>query len=183
MSLVSYLSLSKDPGKMAYEVRRTLNTYRIFLDRQIQCIDMCNVVKKAEWILLPDEKENVSKSPKNSNADKENDDGDIEKNLYKISLKPINDKDDLDVFFTEENISQLYEIDPVEDKKKIVDQEQENLKKIEEDSKKDLEMIKLTMESKKNDIIDFIIDNIMQVHMEFPEMVKKRYVKKKKGKK
>lgn len=119
MSLVSYLSLSKDPGKMAYEVRRTLNTYRIFLDRQIQCIDMCNVVKKAEWILLPDEKENVSKSPKNSNADKENDDGDIEKNLYKISLKPINDKDDLDVFFTEENISQLYEIDPVEDKKKI----------------------------------------------------------------
>ena len=78
MSLVSYLSLSKDPGKMAYEVRRTLNTYRIFLDRQIQCIDMCNVVKKAEWILLPDEKENVSKSPKNSNADKENDDGDVE---------------------------------------------------------------------------------------------------------
>ena len=71
----------------------------------------------------------------------------------------------------------------LEDKKKIVDQEQENLKKIEEDSKKDLEMIKLTMESKKNDIIDFIIDNIMQVHMEFPEMVKKRYVKKKKGKK
>ena len=44
-------------------------------------------------------------------------------------------------------------------------------------------MIKLTMESKKNDIIDFIIDNIMQVHMEFPEMVKKRYFKKKKGKK
>ena len=54
---------------------------------------------------------------------------------------------------------------------------------MEEDSKKDLEMIKLTMESKKNDIINFIIDNIMQVHMEFPEMVKKRYVKKKKGKK
>ena len=54
---------------------------------------------------------------------------------------------------------------------------------MEEDSKKDLEMIKLTMESKKNDIIDFIIDNIMQVHMEFPEMVKKRYVKKKKRKK
>ena len=32
-------------------------------------------------------------------------------------------------------------------------------------------------------IIDYIIKNVMNVNMEFPEMVKKRYVKKKKGKK
>ena len=32
-------------------------------------------------------------------------------------------------------------------------------------------------------IIDYIIENIAKVNMEFPEMVKKRYVKKKKGKK
>ena len=39
------------------------------------------------------------------------------------------------------------------------------------------------VESKKDNIIDFIINNVMNVNMEFPEMVKKRFVKKKKGKK
>ena len=71
----------------------------------------------------------------------------------------------------------------LEDKKLIVDQEQENLQKVEEESKKELEDIKLTLETKKGDIIDYIINNIMQVNMEFPEMVKKRFVKKKKAKK
>ena len=64
-----------------------------------------------------------------------------------------------------------------------MDQEQENLQKVEEESKKELEDIKLTLETKKGDIIDYIINNIMQVNMEFPEMVKKRFVKKKKAKK
>ena len=68
----------------------------------------------------------------------------------------------------------------LEDKKLIVDQEQENLQKMEEESKKELEEIKLTLETKKGDIIDYIINNIMKVNMEFPEMVKKRFVKKKK---
>ena len=71
----------------------------------------------------------------------------------------------------------------LEDKKKMVDKEQENLQKFEEDSKKELEDIKLLLETKKVDIIDYIIKNIMDVNMEFPEMVKKRFVKKKKGKK
>ena len=57
------------------------------------------------------------------------------------------------------------------------------MKKFEEDSKKELEDIKLLLETKKVDIIDYIIKNIMDVNMEFPEMVKKRFVKKKKGKK
>ncbi len=64
-----------------------------------------------------------------------------------------------------------------------MDQEQENLQKMEEESKKELEEIKLTLETKKGDIIDYIINNIMKVNMEFPEMVKKRFVKKKKAKK
>ena len=65
----------------------------------------------------------------------------------------------------------------------MVDKEQENLQKFEEDSKQELEDIKLLLETKKVDIIDYIIKNIMDVNMEFPEMVKKRFVKKKKGKK
>ena len=65
----------------------------------------------------------------------------------------------------------------------MVDKEQENLQKFEEDSKKELEDIKLLLETKKVDIIDYIINNIMKVNMEFPEMVKKRFVKKKKAKK
>ena len=64
-----------------------------------------------------------------------------------------------------------------------MDQEQENLEKYEEESKKELEDIKLLLETKKVEVIDYIINNIMNVNMEFPEMVKKRFVKKKKGKK
>ena len=64
----------------------------------------------------------------------------------------------------------------------IVDQEQENLQKLEEESKNELEEIKLTLEKKKDEIIDYIINNIMQVNMEFPEMVKKRLKKKKEKK-
>ena len=64
----------------------------------------------------------------------------------------------------------------MEDKKQIVEQEQENLQKYEEESKKELEEIKTSLETKKNDIIDYIINNIMEVKMEFPEMIKKRLV-------
>lgn len=118
MSLVSYLSLSTNPGKMAFEARKTLKPYRDFLNRQIQCIDRCNVVKKAEWTPFTDETENTNKT------DPEGSDNEIEKvknkrTLYKIRLNPISEKDDLDIFFTEENISQLYAIDPVEDNNKI----------------------------------------------------------------
>lgn len=118
MSLVSYLSLSTDPGKMAFEARKTLKPYRDFLNRQIQCIDRCNVVKKAEWTPFTDETENTNKT------DQEGSDNEIDKvknkrTLYKIHLNPISEKDDLDIFFTEENISQLYAIDPVEDNNKI----------------------------------------------------------------
>ena len=58
-----------------------------------------------------------------------------------------------------------------------------DLQKREEESAKELEDIKNMVESKKDNIIDFIINNVMNVNMEFPEMVKKRFVKKKKGKK
>lgn len=103
---------------MAFEARKTLKPYRDFLNRQIQCIDRCNVVKKAEWTPFTDETENTNKT------DPEGSDNEIEKvknkrTLYKIRLNPISEKDDLDIFFTEENISQLYAIDPVEDNNKI----------------------------------------------------------------
>ena len=71
----------------------------------------------------------------------------------------------------------------LEEKKNVIDKEKENLQKIEEDSAKELEDIKKIVEDKKENIIDFIITNIMNVNLEFPEMVKKRFVKKKKGKK
>ena len=71
----------------------------------------------------------------------------------------------------------------LEDKKILVNQEQKNLDILEKESNKELEGIKSIMEEKKDNIIDYIIDNIMKVNLEFPEMVKKRFVKKKKGKK
>ncbi len=71
----------------------------------------------------------------------------------------------------------------LEDKKRIVDLEQEDLQKKEEESAKELEDIKNIVELKKDSITDFIITNVMNVNMDFPEMVKKRFVKKKKGKK
>ena len=58
-----------------------------------------------------------------------------------------------------------------------------NLQKMEEESTKELEDIKNMVENKKDNIIDYIVNNVMQVNMEFPEMVKKRFAKKKKEKK
>ena len=57
------------------------------------------------------------------------------------------------------------------------------MQKKEEQSAKELEDIKNLVEIKKDSITNFIINNVMNVNMEFPEMVKKRFVKKKKGKK
>ncbi len=57
------------------------------------------------------------------------------------------------------------------------------MQKYEEESKIELQNIKKAVKTKKDEITDFIIDNIMKVQMEFPEMIKKRFVKKKKGKK
>ena len=71
----------------------------------------------------------------------------------------------------------------LDEQKIIIDKGKENLQKLEEDSAKELEEIKQIVENKKENIIDFIITNIMDVKMEFPEMVKKRFVKKKKVKK
>ena len=71
----------------------------------------------------------------------------------------------------------------LEDKKKVVDSEQAKLDEQEEKSAQELEDIKKMAELKKDNIADYIITNIMKVNMEFPEMVKKRFVKKKKGKK
>ena len=71
----------------------------------------------------------------------------------------------------------------LEKKKAEVDLEKADLQKKEEESAKELEEIQNSVERKKDDIIDFIITNVMNVKTEFPEMVKKRFVKKKKGKK
>ena len=70
----------------------------------------------------------------------------------------------------------------LEVKKSEVDLEKADLEKKEQESAQELEEIKNSVESKKDTIIDFIITNIMEVNMQFPEMVKKRFVKKKKGK-
>ena len=71
----------------------------------------------------------------------------------------------------------------LEKKKEVVDLEQADLQKKEEESVQELEEIKKSVELKKDNIIDFIISNVMKVNMEFPEMVKKRFKeKKKKGK-
>ena len=70
----------------------------------------------------------------------------------------------------------------MEEKKGIVDQEKTDLLKKEEESAKELEDIKNMVENKKDDIIDYIIHNVMNVNMEFPEMVKKDLLKKRKVK-
>ena len=70
----------------------------------------------------------------------------------------------------------------LDQKKKEVDLEKADLQKKEQESLQELEEIKDGVEAKKDTIIDFIITNIMNVNMQFPEMVKKRFVKKKKGK-
>ena len=70
----------------------------------------------------------------------------------------------------------------LDEKKKEVDLEKADLQRKEQESLQELEDIKDGVEAKKDYIIDFIITNIMNVNMQFPEMVKKRFVKKKKGK-
>ena len=70
----------------------------------------------------------------------------------------------------------------LDEKKKEVDLEKADLQKKEQESIQELEEIKDEVEAKKDSIIEFIITNIMNVNMQFPEMVKKRFVKKKKGK-
>ena len=70
----------------------------------------------------------------------------------------------------------------LDQKKKEVDLEKADLQKKEQESLQELEEIKDSVEAKKDSIIEFIITNIMNVNMQFPEMVKKRFVKKKKGK-
>ncbi len=70
----------------------------------------------------------------------------------------------------------------LDEKKKEVDLEKADLQRKEQESLQELEEIKDGVEAKKDTIIDFIITNIMNVNMQFPEMVKKRFVKKKKGK-
>ena len=70
----------------------------------------------------------------------------------------------------------------LDEKKKEVDLEKADLQKKEQESIQELEEIKDDVEAKKDSIIEFIITNIMNVNMQFPEMVKKRFVKKKKGK-
>ena len=70
----------------------------------------------------------------------------------------------------------------LDEKKKEVDLEKADLQKKEQESIQELEEIKDDVEAKKDSIIEYIITNIMNVNMQFPEMVKKRFVKKKKGK-
>ena len=70
----------------------------------------------------------------------------------------------------------------LDEKKKEVDLEKADLQKKEQESIQELEEIKDDVEAKKDSIIEFIITNIMNVNMQFPEMVKKRFVKKKKEK-
>ena len=71
----------------------------------------------------------------------------------------------------------------LETKKESVDKEKLDLKKKEEEGAKELEDIKKSVELKKEDIIQYIIDNIMNFKLEFPQMVRKRFVEKKKAKK
>ena len=68
----------------------------------------------------------------------------------------------------------------IERKKIELNKQEENLKNAELEEIKEIEQIKNEVESKKNEIINYIINNIIQVDLTFPEIVKKRMVKKKK---
>ena len=68
----------------------------------------------------------------------------------------------------------------IERKKIELNKQEENLKNAELEEIKEIEQIKNEVESKKNEIINYIINNIIQVDLSFPEIVKKRMVKKKK---
>ena len=140
MSLLSYLALDENAGKLAYQVRRVLKPYREYLERQIQCIDLCNVVKKAKWTLLKNppknkDDENLSVGKKEGENGNGSDTLQKEKDiLYKIRLDPINENDDLDVFFTDENLGQLYEMNPIEITKKVRWDDKKECRKLQIDS-------------------------------------------------
>jgi hypothetical protein len=68
----------------------------------------------------------------------------------------------------------------IENKKKELNKQEENLKNAEILEINEIEKIKNEVETKKDEIIKYIINNITQVDLTFPESVKKRMVKKKK---
>lgn len=68
----------------------------------------------------------------------------------------------------------------IENKKKELNKQEENLKNEEIKEINEIEKIKNQVETKKDEIIKYIINNIIQVDLTFPESVKKRMVKKKK---
>jgi hypothetical protein len=68
----------------------------------------------------------------------------------------------------------------IENKKKELNKQEENLKNAEIQEINEIEKIKNEVETKKDEIIKYIINNITQVDLTFPESVKKRMVKKKK---
>ena len=68
----------------------------------------------------------------------------------------------------------------IENKKKELNKQEENLKNEEIKEINEIEKIKNQVETKKDEIIKYIINNITQVDLTFPESVKKRMVKKKK---
>lgn len=65
----------------------------------------------------------------------------------------------------------------INDKKKI-DEIMEGLKEAEEEEKKEIQEIKKTVESKKDEIINFIVTNITNVDLKLPEVIKIRKKKK-----
>ena len=68
----------------------------------------------------------------------------------------------------------------IENKKKELNKQEENLKNEEIKEINEIEKIKNQVETKKDEIIKYIINNIIQVDLTFTESVKKRMVKKKK---
>lgn len=64
------------------------------------------------------------------------------------------------------------------DKEKINLQE-DDIKKQQEQSQLEIQQIKQTALDKRQELIDFIIDNVTNVDVSFPETLKKRFVKKK----
>lgn len=66
----------------------------------------------------------------------------------------------------------------LEGNKKKVDAMMDTLKSAEEEERKEIENIKATVESKKGQIIDLLLGNIIEVDLSLPEVLKKRMVKK-----
>lgn len=116
MSILSYSALNL-PHCVYSNVRGGLFPYRIYLEKQIKCINDCNVIKRVKWKLVsPPQKDSQDNRQKN----------DIQEQKVQIKLVPNNDNDDVSVFFSDENINQLYEIDIGDNQKKV---DWENLKK------------------------------------------------------